>query len=259
MPLGNPVALSKREREVLRLLLVGHDAKSIARTLGLSVHTVNDRLREARRKLGVSSSREAARRLAEMDGADPNSVVPKEFGHAEVAPSPERTDAPAVPRSAQHRLAWFTGGMLMMSLVIAVVALSTLVGGLNSTQAPAPSVPSVSPPLETEASSAARKWVDLLDASQWDASWRAAAKVFQSSITSAQWEASNQSVREPLGRVSSRILQSAVQTKTLPGAPAGDYQVLQFQTRFASKPEGVETVVLSHENGSWRVSGYFIR
>ncbi len=136
MPPGNPVALSEREREVLRLRLVGHDAKSIARTLGLSVHTVNDRLREARRKLGASSSREAARRLAEMDGADPNSVVPKEFGHAEVAPSPERTDAPAVPRSAQHRLAWFTGGMLMMSLVIAVVALSTLVGGLNSTQAP---------------------------------------------------------------------------------------------------------------------------
>ena len=46
--------LSEREKEALRLLLVGHDAKSIAGTLGLSVHTVNDRLRDARRKLGVS-------------------------------------------------------------------------------------------------------------------------------------------------------------------------------------------------------------
>lgn len=259
MPPGNPIALSEREKEVLRLLLVGHDAKSIARTLGLSVHTVNDRLREARRKLGVSSSREAARRFVEIDGVGPNSVAPKEFGHAEVAPSPERTEAPAVPRSTQHHLAWFTGGMLIMSLVIAVVALSTLVGGLNSTQAPAPSAPSISPPPETEASSAARKWVELLDANQWGASWRASAKAFQSSITPAQWKASSQSVREPLGRVSSRILQSVVPSKTLPGAPAGEYEVVQFQTRFATKPDGTETVVLSREDGRWRVSGYFIR
>ena len=53
--------MNEREKEALRLLLVGHDAKSIANTLGLSVYTINDRLRDARRKLGVSSSREAAR------------------------------------------------------------------------------------------------------------------------------------------------------------------------------------------------------
>jgi len=52
--------LTDREKETLRLLLSGHDAKSIARELGLSVHTVNERLRDARRRLHVSSSREAA-------------------------------------------------------------------------------------------------------------------------------------------------------------------------------------------------------
>ena len=46
------MVLSEREKEALRLLLVGHDAKSIATMLGLSVHTINDRLRDARRKLG---------------------------------------------------------------------------------------------------------------------------------------------------------------------------------------------------------------
>jgi len=65
--------LSEREREVLRLLLAGHDAKSAARSLGISVHAVNERLREARRKLGVSSSREAARILAAHK--HPNSSV----------------------------------------------------------------------------------------------------------------------------------------------------------------------------------------
>ena len=38
-------SLSDRERETLRLLGRGHEAKSIASTLGLSVHTVNERLR----------------------------------------------------------------------------------------------------------------------------------------------------------------------------------------------------------------------
>jgi DNA-binding CsgD family transcriptional regulator len=73
-------SLSEREQETLRLLLAGHDAKSIARHLGLSVHTVNDRLREARRKLGVSSSREAARLLAQADADHPNSLAHKKFG-----------------------------------------------------------------------------------------------------------------------------------------------------------------------------------
>ncbi len=62
MTTKDQMVLSEREKEALRLLLVGYDAKSIANTFGLSVHTVNDRLRDARRKLGVSSSREAARR-----------------------------------------------------------------------------------------------------------------------------------------------------------------------------------------------------
>ena len=64
--------LTDREKETLRLLLAGHDAKSIARAQDLSVHTVNERLRDARRKLGVASSREAARQLAEAGSAPPD-------------------------------------------------------------------------------------------------------------------------------------------------------------------------------------------
>jgi DNA-binding CsgD family transcriptional regulator len=75
-------ALSDREKETLRLLLGGPDAKSIARSLGLSVHTVNERLRDARRKLGVASSREAARRLAKAEADDPNLFVDKRLGVA---------------------------------------------------------------------------------------------------------------------------------------------------------------------------------
>ena len=59
----NVHALTEKEKQTLRLLLAGHDAKSMARALGLSVHTINDRLRMTRRKLSVTSSREAARLL----------------------------------------------------------------------------------------------------------------------------------------------------------------------------------------------------
>ena len=41
-------ALTPKEKETLRLILCGHDAKSSARALDLSVHTVNGRLRDAR-------------------------------------------------------------------------------------------------------------------------------------------------------------------------------------------------------------------
>ena len=55
--------LSEREREVLRLLARGYDIKSAASQLSISASAVSDRLRQARWKLAVSSSREAARIL----------------------------------------------------------------------------------------------------------------------------------------------------------------------------------------------------
>lgn len=57
--------LNPAEREVLGLLAQGHTAKSIATLTGKTVGSVNERLREARRKTGIASSRELARLLAE--------------------------------------------------------------------------------------------------------------------------------------------------------------------------------------------------
>ena len=55
--------LNDAERRVLRLLAEGHTAKSIANAIGTTPAAVNERLREARRKTGVGSSRELARVL----------------------------------------------------------------------------------------------------------------------------------------------------------------------------------------------------
>lgn len=75
-------SLTAKEKETLRLMVRGHDAKSMARELDLSVHTINDRLREARRKLGVTSSREAARLVFEYEGAAPENLADKQLRDA---------------------------------------------------------------------------------------------------------------------------------------------------------------------------------
>lgn len=101
--------LSPVERQVLSLLAQGHTAKSIAMLIGSSVGAVNERLRTARRKTGVSSSRELARRL------QPQEICDEKFGLAAV---PE-TDAPST-WTAERRL--FLVGVLFVTILISVMS-----------------------------------------------------------------------------------------------------------------------------------------
>ena len=49
-------------------------------------------------------------------------------------------------------------------------------------------------------------------------------------------------------------------TKTMPGAPDGEYVILQFDTSFADKKAAIETVTpMKDKDGKWRVAGYFIK
>ena len=248
--------LSERERETLRLLLAGHDAKSIARHLGLSVHTVNERLRDARRKVGVSSSREAARLLAQAEPHGPNSLGDDQLGVTR--PTPSRSKLEGSP-AASYRAAWLAGGMLIMSLIVAAIALLGSPHASSPAQAPAnqPVAASADQP-EAAGERSAIEWVTLLDRQQWDQSWATAGTLFKSKITAGSWASTVQSVRHPLGAVSSRKLQSVTAATKLPGAPDGQYEILQFQTNFANK-SAVETVVLAREASGWKVDGYFIR
>lgn len=86
--------LSPGQRACLRLVHGGFEAKEIAVQLGITVNVVNEHLRNARRQLGVTSSRQAARLIAIDEGLH-NSVVPKPFGIADqTAPR-----APLVPEA----------------------------------------------------------------------------------------------------------------------------------------------------------------
>ncbi len=61
--------LSDGQRTCLRMVLMHMSSKDIARELGISPHTVDQRLKGASKILGVDSRVEAARTLARAEGA----------------------------------------------------------------------------------------------------------------------------------------------------------------------------------------------
>lgn len=254
------LTLTDREKETLRLLIREYDAKSIARHLDLSVHTINERLRDARRKLSVPSSREAARLLAEVERADPEHFGDDVLGVTVTPPEVLSASHQGHRLGAAHRLAWLSGGMLVMSLLIAAAVLATAFhGGATSDASDTGSRVAAVDTSPSLSHGAARQWLTLLDKGSWEASWRTAAAIFRSQISASQWASTIQSVRPPLGAASSRTFQSVTKASSLPGVPSGNYEVIQFRTDFAHKHGSIETVTLAHESDGWKVAGYFVK
>lgn len=81
-------ALNARELEVLRLLAEGHTIKTIAAQLDRTEASINERLRDARRKTGVGSSRELARQLGAQKIWDKNPDLAMTSAPAEVPVQP---------------------------------------------------------------------------------------------------------------------------------------------------------------------------
>ena len=238
-------ALTEKEKQALRLLAGGHDAKSMARHLGLSVHTVNERLREARRKMAVSSSREAARQLRDHERGDPENLGDMSLGDAAAAPGMEQSRASAEARRMSRRAGWIVGAIIM-SVSLALFALASLSGNAG-TPAAAPSTARAQSP----AVAAARDWLALVDKGDWNGSWEATGQAFKALNTVETWTRVASQVQSPLGAVKSRVL---VSEETVPAPPYG-YQMVKFRTDYANKAGAIETLSLVREGGSWRVVG----
>ncbi|MBT8435971.1 MAG: DUF4019 domain-containing protein [Gammaproteobacteria bacterium] len=110
-----------------------------------------------------------------------------------------------------------------------------------------------------DADEAAGKWLALIDGRQFMKSWNQAASLFKQQVSADNWLQSASAARQPLGAMISRKLVSATYATSLPGAPDGEYVVLQYQTRFRHKNSAVETVTPMLDNNRWRVSGYYVR
>jgi hypothetical protein len=134
--------------------------------------------------------------------------------------------------------------MLWLAVVLVVVQIAV---GAQSAQ---------TGPAETSASA----WLSLVDTQNYGASWDQASGFFRGKISREQWSAAARGARTPFGELQKRTLKSATAATTLPGAPDGEYVVVQFTSVFEHKAAAVETVTVTHEaDRAWRVVGYFIR
>ena len=110
------------------------------------------------------------------------------------------------------------------------------------------------------AQGAASQWLKLVDSGNYSQSWDEAAHVMKSSVAKEQWQEILNRNRAPLGTLLSRKLTSAEYKEDLPGAPAGRYVVLQYESAFQNKASVVETATpVLDADGTWRVSVYYIR
>jgi hypothetical protein len=134
--------------------------------------------------------------------------------------------------------------MRAFSIVVAVAALTGTIAFAASRE---------------EAQARALAWLSLVDNQKYAESWAESSSMFRSRVPQQRWTDEAKRVREPLGSLNSRRLLTVKFAKTLPGAPDGDYAVLQFQSSFTHKAAAIETVTLVLDNGQLRAVGYFIK
>ena len=116
------------------------------------------------------------------------------------------------------------------------------------------------PDAKAAAWEAAIDWLALVDSKQHSESWSEAASLFKDKVSRKQWVNAIRPARGPLGVMQSRSFLGAAYKTQLPGAPDGKYVVIQYRTTFENKADAVETITpMLEEDGTWRVSGYFIR
>lgn len=250
--------LTEKEKQTLRLLVEGYDAKSMARHLGLSVHTVNERLRDARRKLSTPSSREAARLLREVEQRTPETLGDKALGDAPATSAAQTVLPPDRSDRNRRRAGWIIGG-IAMTISLALLALSGLSGTSQAPAVPlsgaaAAAVAAPHSAVEAEAVAAARRWLELVDAQDWKASYELTGNAFRSANTFEGWTKAALSVHGKFGPARSRELVVAEET---PAPPAGNV-VVKFRASYANKPEGTELLTMVREDGVWKVSGIYV-
>jgi hypothetical protein len=103
-------------------------------------------------------------------------------------------------------------------------------------------------------------WLQLIDSGKYEESWEEASLLFKNAIKKEDWVKQIKTIREPFGKMLQRTFKSAEYMTSMPGAPDGEYYVIQYESSFENKKSAVETITpMLDKEGKWRVSGYYIR
>ncbi|MCM8557329.1 LuxR C-terminal-related transcriptional regulator [Sphingomicrobium sediminis] len=253
---ADPAALlSEKEKEALRLLIAGHDAKSSARTLGVSHHAINDRLRSARRKLEVTSSREAALLLSEAEQADPEPLVHKPLGDVVAGAGDDDRSMAGQEERGTSRFVRYRKGLIFMSITILAAAgaifVSTIAEAPRQEDADA-AVPVASQGLAGQAESAAEAtaFMALVDAGDAEASYAAASETFRDAYTFKLWDF-GVSLRALQGGVFQRVL-------TKVERPTDGVEILYYETEMLSGEKKAERIFMERVGSGWKVANVTI-
>ncbi len=107
---------------------------------------------------------------------------------------------------------------------------------------------------------AATKWLALLDAGKTGAAWDASSPYLKSVVTRQKWIDGIGSARRPFGKFVKRTPTKFARSHSMPGAPDGDYSIIEFDTEFENGKRASEQIIwMLGEREVWSVSGYFIR
>jgi Tfp pilus assembly protein PilF len=107
---------------------------------------------------------------------------------------------------------------------------------------------------------AAEQWLAALDAGKYADCWAQSAELMRKAMPEASFAAGIRDVLLPLGKVLSRKVLTATYATSVPGAPDGNYVIMQYETDFENKKGAVETITpMKDADGKWRVSGYYIK
>ena len=107
---------------------------------------------------------------------------------------------------------------------------------------------------------AAEKWLAVVDSGDYAESWEQAAGYLKKAVSREKFVQSLGAALGPMGSLVSRKVKSSRYLTSLPGAPDGEYVVIQYVSSFRNKKKAVETVTpMLEPDGGWRVSGYYIK
>jgi len=111
-----------------------------------------------------------------------------------------------------------------------------------------------------QAVAVAEAWLALVDDVKYGEGYETSADYLKNVVGKDEFVKSLNAARKPLGKLISREVKSTNYLTSLPGAPDGEYVVIQFKTSLENKKSTIETITpMLGKDGKWRVSGYFIK
>ena len=145
--------------------------------------------------------------------------------------------------------------MRRLHLAAAILLLSVAVAQLATAQQAATDTAAA----RVVAERAARDWLAVVDSGRYAESWTQASTVFRAAVTQPDWERTVGIARGPFEPFGARHLLGARYFTQLPGAPPGEYVVLQFSTAVGGGRQVIEMITpMKEADGTWRVSGYYV-